>query len=511
MKQEQQLSSVPGLALSASEGNKKWLILTAVCLGFMMLNIDTFIVNVALPAIQRDFQVPLDNVSWTISGYVLMIGVLPMGIGRLGDIIGQRKVYLGGLLLFVVASLCCGLAQSLTALIVFRVVQGIGAAIMTPGTLAIIIRAFPREQQGLAVGIYGGVTGLGLIAGPILGGVLVHGDDWRWVFFVNIPVGLIALVFTLLFVPEARDEESPTTVDWQGLGLLSVGLLFVLFAFTRSSSVGWGNVMVIASGGMGILALVAFVLIERRLRHPLIDLALFRNTPFVLGCISFFLFAACIFGTQPYWSLFMQNLWGYSPLQGGLAFVPATALVAALTPVGGLLAQRTGIYVRYVLVASMLILSISFFYVAIVINPHSTYINSLLPTLIGRGIGIPIFFSCATLVIMQALPVTKSGLASGTLGMVRNIGTAFGIALFGQVFIGQIDRAIPQRLSFLSMAQQNTSRIAAGQFLATGHGNVHQIMETIVLQGFIVQCWLCVILFAITLILVFFIRVRETR
>ena len=185
----------------------KWLTLIAACFGLLMLYIDLFIVNVALPTIVHDFRAPLGTVSWTISGYVLMIGVLPMGIGRLGDLWGQRAVYLAGLALFSIASLLCGLAPDITALIVFRVLQGIGAAIMTPGTLAIIMRAFPPRQHGLAIGLYGGISGLGLIAGPVLGGLLVQGESWRWNFLVNVPLGVAALVMALLFVPQSRRES----------------------------------------------------------------------------------------------------------------------------------------------------------------------------------------------------------------------------------------------------------------------------------------------------------------
>ncbi len=286
----------------------KWLTLIAACFGLLMLYIDLFIVNVALPTIVHDFRAPLGTVSWTISGYVLMIGVLPMGIGRLGDLWGQRAVYLAGLALFSIASLLCGLAPDITALIVFRVIQGIGAAIMTPGTLAIIIRAFPPRQHGLAIGIYGGISGLGLIAGPVLGGLLVHGDSWRWIFFVNVPLGVVALVMAVLFVPESREETDSVPVDWPGLLLLSSGLLFLLFGFTRAGDEGWTNIVVMGSCLFGIVLLVLFVITERRVRWPLVDLALFRNLPFVMGCLSFFFFSAALFGSQPYWSLFMQNL-----------------------------------------------------------------------------------------------------------------------------------------------------------------------------------------------------------
>src|SRR5947209_516990 len=251
----------------------KWLTLIAACFGLLMLYIDLFIVNVALPTIGHDFRAPLGTASWTISGYVLMIGVLPMGIGRLGDLWGQRVVYLAGLALFSIASLLCGLAPSITALIVFRVTQGVGAAIMTPGTLAIIIRAFPPRQYGLAIGIYGGISGLGLIAGPVLGGLLVQGDSWRWIFFVNVPLGVVALVMAVLFVPESREATDPVPVDWLGLLLLCSGLLCLLFGFTRAGDEGWTNKIVMGSCLFGIVMLVPVLAFFLRRRGRKRDMA----------------------------------------------------------------------------------------------------------------------------------------------------------------------------------------------------------------------------------------------
>jgi EmrB/QacA subfamily drug resistance transporter len=476
----------------------KWLTLIAACFGLIMLYIDLFIVNVALPAIAHDFRAPLGTVSWTISGYVLMIGVLPMGMGRLGDLWGQRVVYLGGLVIFSLASLACGLAQSITILILCRVLQGVGAAIMTPGTLSIIIRAFPPRQHGLAIGIYGGISGLGLIAGPVLGGLLVHGDSWRWIFFVNVPLGLVALIMALLFVPESRDAANVVPVDWIGLLLLSLGLLCLLFGFSRAGNVGWTNALVLGSCLLGTIILALFVMVERWVRWPLVDLALFRNLPFVMGCLSFFLFSAALFGSQPYWSLFMQNTWGFSPLQGGLAFLPATGLIALFTPLTGLIAQWAGRRLYVFIVLGLLAMGLSFLYIVITFTPQSTYVGGLLPAFIVRGLAIPIVSSCATLAVVSAVSKEQSGLASGTLGMARNIGTAFGVAVLSQVYLFHIDERLPHYLQ--------ASRAAAEQFIVSGSGASRVLVEMVIVQGFKLTSLACLVLCASAVVVALFMR-----
>ncbi len=466
----------------------KWLNLLAACLGLLMLYIDLFIVNVALPTIGQSFHAPLSTVSWTISGYVLMIGVLPMGIGRLGDLWGQRAVYLAGLALFSGASLACGLAPTMAALIVFRVIQGIGAAVMTPGTLAIIIRAFPAHEHGLAIGLYGGISGLGLIAGPVLGGVLVQGENWRWIFFVNIPFGILALLLTVLFVPEEREAQKAISVDWPGLLLLSTGLLFLLFGFTQAGDEGWTNQMVIGSGLLGIVLLACFVVTEQRVRQPLIDLALFRNAPFVMGCLSFFFFSAALFGSQPYWSLFLQNTWGFSPLQGGLAFLPATGLIVVLTPLAGVLAQRAKTWRDGFLILALLLNGFSFFFVMLTLSLQSTYADGLLPAFLMRGLAIPVFMSCATLMVMSAVPQKMSGLASGTIGMARNIGTAFGVAVLSQIYLFHINTTLPASL-VVSQVQA-----AAEQFRILGQGTERLFLEGGIIAGFKLIALACFLL-----------------
>jgi MFS transporter, DHA2 family, methylenomycin A resistance protein len=476
----------------------KWLTMLAVCLGLIMLYIDLFIVNVALPTIVHDFHAPLSAVSWAISGYVLMVGVLPMGIGRLGDLWGQRRVYLAGLVIFSIASLACGLAPNITTLIVFRVIQGMGAAIMTPGTLVIIIRAFPLHERGLAIGLYGGISGLGLIAGPVLGGLLVQAESWRWIFFVNIPLGVIALFMAVLFVPADRESTDAIPVDWPGLILLSVGLLCLLFGFTHAGDEGWANSIVIGSCVLGIVILALFVIIERRVRWPLIELALFRNRPFVIGCLSYFFLSAALFGSQPYWSLFMQNTWGFTPLQGGLAFLPSTGLIVLLTPLSGIFAQWVKARLDVFIVLGLLLNGASFFFVVATLSLQSTYSTGLLPSFLMRGLAIPIFSSCSTLAVMNAVSAKQSGLASGSIGMARNIGTAFGISVLSQVYLFHINTTIPTSLA--------ASRLAARQFIVTGKSANHLFIEEIVFQGFQLIALICLILCGIAVVLVFFMR-----
>ena len=485
----------------------KWRTLIAVCLGLGMLMIDTFVVNVAFPAIGRDLRAELSTAEWTVSAYVLAVGVLPVAMGRLGDIFGRRRVYLAGLLLFVVASAACAGAPGIHELVAFRVLQGIGAAVMMPGTLSIITQAFPPQQRGLAIGIWGGVSGLGLIAGPILGGLLVHGDNWRWIFLVNLPVGAAALVMTARFVPESRDESAPRSVDWPGVALLSGALLVIMFGLNRANDAGWTSPLVLACFGAGLALLPAFVAVERRVRFPLVDLTLFRSGTFVMACLSAALFSAAVFGSQPYVSLFMQNYWGFSPLEGGLAFVPATALVALLMPFSGVIGQRLGPRLRLIVVTGSLAVAASALYL-LRLDTESTYLDTFLPAFLVRGLGIGLVMSATSLAVVNAVPMAKSGLASGTLTMARNIGTALGVAVLGTMFLHHVDTAIPAQLGAAPPAQSAQVRAAAEHFVPAGQGETRAIAAQAIVDGFIRISLVAAILAAIATGAAFFIRHR---
>lgn len=501
------LSRRAGAILAPPTAPSKWRTLIAVCLGLGMLMIDNFVVNVALPTISRTLHADLDAAEWTVSGYVLTLGVLPIAMGRLGDLFGRRRVFLVGLLVFVAASAACGAATSIESLVAFRVLQGVGAAVMMPGTLSIITQAFPPQQRGLAIGIWGGVSGLGLIAGPILGGLLVHGDSWRWVFYVNIPIGLAALVMTLRFVPESRDETAPRSIDWLGLVLLSTSLTLIMLGFTRANRAGWSSPQIVASFAVGALLLPAFIAVERRTRHPLIDLGLFRSGPFVMACLSAFLFSAAVFGSQPYTSLFMQNYWGFSALKGGLAFVPATALVAGVMPLSGILGQKLGTRLRLLVIAGSLCVLASAL-AMLRLNVDSTYVGGLLPSFLLRGLGIGLVMSASSLAVVSAVPLAKSGLASGTLTMARNVGTALGVAVFGAVFMHYVDTETSARLQQTPPAQVAQIRVAADHFVPAGSGTAHDVSESVIVAGFVRIALATSLVIGVATLAAFFIRHR---
>ena len=362
--------------------------------------------------------------------------------------------------------------------------QGLGAATMMPGTLSIITQAFPPEQRGLAIGIWGGVSGLGLLAGPILGGLLVNGDQWRLIFFVNVPIGIAALAMAYLFVPESRDETASRYVDIPGLALLSGGLFSLIFAISRGNALGWSSPVITACFVAGVTLLAAFVVVEQRVRRPLVDLSLFRSRTFVAACLAAMLFSMAVFGSQPFTSLFMQNYWGFSPLQGGFAFIPATGLVALLMPVSGILGQKLGPRIRYILAAGAISVLCSFVWL-LTLDLDSGYVDGLLPAFLLRGLGIGLFMSATSYAVITAVPVAKSGLASGTLTMARQIGTSVGVAVFGASYLHSLDGNLEGPLANLSPDQAASIHARAENFIITGDGVVRAAVEQSILDGFL--------------------------
>ena len=488
----------------------KWATLAAVCLGLGMLMIDTFVVNVALPAIGRDLDASLSATEWVVTGYILVIGVFPIAMGRIGDLFGRRRMYIAGLAIFIVASAACGLAQNIEQLIAARIVQGLGAATMMPLTLSIITNAFPAEERGLAIGVWGGVSGVGLLAGPILGGLLVNGDEWRWIFLVNLPIGIAGIAAALLFVTDSRDESAVRRVDFYGLVTLTAGLTLLILGVNQGNSQGWTSPLIVACFLGAAVLLPLFVIVEQRVKAPLVDLSLFRSGSFVAACLTAGLFSAAVFGSQPFTSLFMQNTWGFTPLEGGLAFIPATALVAMLMPVSGILSQRMGSRMRVIVVIGATSVLLSFVYL-LRLTVDSGYADGMLPAFLLRGLGIGLVISATSYAAVTAAPLAKSGLASGTLTMSRQVGTSIGVAIFGAFFVHSVSNGLEAELAAVPPQERAAIVAEAEHFIVGEDPETRPVVEAAVVDSFVELAVVGVVLSAFALLAAFNIRMRAVK
>ena len=491
-------------ALAHSHGKRRQVLLAAG-IGSFVLTVDMFLVTVALPRIATAFTAPPDLIGWVVSANALAMGVLTLAMGRLGDILGRKRIYMAGLILFLLGSVGCGLAGDIWQLIGFRVVQGIGSSAMWPGTLSLLVQAFPASQRGKAIGLSGGIAGLGLIIAPPLGGLLAELGNWRWVFFVNIPVVLAALYFTWRGVVESRDETVPKVVDWAGVALLTIGLLLLLIGIRRGSTESWTATPTLALLLGSALIFAVFVWLERRLKVPLIDVSLFANRTFAIACACAFLFFAGNFGALPYLSLFTQNFLNFGPLEGGLAFVPACVPVAVMMLYGGALAQRHAERIGVIFAIAGLCLIAAGVYLIFVLTPETGYWLGLLPSYLIRGIGIGLMVSATSYAAISALPPQKSGLTSGTLSMARQVGTAFGVGLCAMAYTHGLQSALPPA------AAGNAPALAAAVRFHVADPSVLPVelapaVSQAIVNGLIDISIVSTLVFAIAVGLTFFIR-----
>ncbi len=325
--------------------NRKWWTLAAVSLGLFMIMLDNTVVNVALPSIQHDLGLSLSELEWVVAGYALTFAAFMLTGGKLADLLGRRLMFVAGL------------ATGPEMLIGARVVQGVGAALMNPATLSIITATFPARQRGTAIGIWAGVSALALAIGPLVGGLLSEHVSWSWIFFVNVPVGVIAIVAAYLFIDESKDTSHGQRPDVPGLATSAIGLFALTYALIEANSHGWGSARILGAFAVAAVALVAFVVLELAQRRPMLDLRLFRNSTFSGANAAMLLVALAMFGVFFYVSLYIQQILGYSPVQAGASFLPATLLIAFLAPIVGKQSDRIGS--RWLTGAGMLLAAVS--------------------------------------------------------------------------------------------------------------------------------------------------------
>jgi EmrB/QacA subfamily drug resistance transporter len=414
--------------------NRKWWTLGAVAFGLFMIMLDNTIVNVALPSIQRDLEIGISELEWVFNGYALTFGVLMLTGGKLADLLGRRRIFIVGLVIFTIASLFCGLATSAGWLIGARVLQGVGSALMNPATLSIITATFPPRQRGMAIGIWAGVAAMALAIGPLVGGLITQHISWNWIFFINVPVGILAILATRLVVDESRDTSAEQRLDLPGLLTSGIGLFALTYALIEANTYGWTSARILGLFAVAAVALVVFVVLELRQRVPMLDLSLFKNGTFAGANSVMLLVGVAMFGVFFYNSLFIQNVMGYSAVQTGATFLPMTMLIILIAPAAGKFSDRVGS--RWLMGVGMVLLSASLF-VFSRLDATSGFWD-LFPGLIIGGVGMGLVMTPTTAAAMGSVPVDKAGVGSAVLNSMRQVGGSLGIAVMGAIVASQV-------------------------------------------------------------------------
>jgi len=415
-----------------------WLVLVFLSLGFFMILLDTTIVNIAIPSIIPALHSSLDQILWVLNAYLLVYAVLLITFGRLGDIVGPRLLFIIGLIIFTAASALCGLAQDGNQLIAARVLQGLGGAILTPQTLGIITLIFPPDRRGAAFGLWGAVAGVAAVAGPTLGGLLVTYVDWRWIFYVNVPVGIIALLGAIFVIPDLRPGRRHR-LDIPGVILASAGLFGVIFGLVEGQRYDWGTfwsfITIPEIIAAGVIVFILFIVYERFQTEPLVPLSLFSNLNF---SISIWISAVVAFGLIGFFlpmTIFLQSVLGFSALKAGLTFVPMALVSTVVAPIAGRLSDR--LEAKWILFTGLTCFAAGLGLAVTLISLHATQATFWGPAALA-GIGLGATFAPLTTVAMRDIRPQVAGAASGVLNTVRQVGAAIGSAVIGAVLQNQL-------------------------------------------------------------------------
>jgi len=404
-----------------------------------MVSLDNLVVTNALTSIREDLGASIEALEWTVNAYTLAFAVFLLTGAALGDRLGRRRVFLAGLGIFTVASAAAALAPSTGALIAARAVQGLGAAILAPLSLTLLSTAAPADKRGLALGIWSGVSGLGVALGPLVGGAVIEGISWQWIFWLNVPVGLALAPLAARRLDESRGPSA--RLDLAGLALASSGLLGVVYGVVRGNPAGWGSAEVVAPIAAGIVLLAAFVAWERRAAAPMLPLRFFRSRQFAATNGVSLAMTFGIFGSIFLLAQFFQTVQGYSPLEAGLRTLPWTGMPMLVAPIAGILSDRLGS--RPLMATGLFLQAIAITWIALVSEPDVAY-GALVPSFVLGGTGMALVFAPAANAVLGAVRPEEAGQASGANNAIRELGGVLGVAVLAAVFTGAGGFETPQ-------------------------------------------------------------------
>ena len=426
--------------MTAPPGNTKWLALALLAATQFVIVLDASIVNVALPSIGKALDFNQDDLSWVVNAYTLTFGGFLLLGGRLADLMGRRRIFIGGLILFSLASLGGGLAQSDVWLIVARAIQGLGAAIISPAALSLVTTMFAEgSERNRALGVWGAVAGSGGAAGVLLGGVLTEYAGWEWVLFVNVPIGVAAALLAPRLLPESRDPGIPRVFDLAGATTVTAGLALLVYALVDANNAGWGSTQTLGLGAISVVLLVAFVIIESRTSHPLMPLGIFRLRTLRGADIVGLLIGMSLFAMFFFLSLYMQQVLGYDALKTGFAYLPLALNIIVSAGVASQLVTRIGF--KTTLVAGMVLIGIGLVWFAQV-SPDGGYVSDLLfPSLVVAW-GLGLAFVPVTIAAVTGTRPDEAGLASGLINTAQQVGGALGLAILAAVANGRTSDVI---------------------------------------------------------------------
>ena len=412
-------------------------VLTAI--GSFMGALDTLVVSTAIPTIRVDLGASVSQLEWTVNAYNLSFAVMLVTAAALGDRFGRRRLYAVGLVGFAAASVASALSPNVGWLIASRAVQGVAAAFMMSLGLALLSAAFPAERRGTAIGLFSAVTGLAVASGPLVGGAVVNGLDWTWIFWLNVPIGLLAAPLVLARVKESFGPN--TALDFPGLGLVTAGALGIVWGLVRGNSAGWGSAEMVATLAAGVLLVVAFIAWERRASEPMIPMSFFRSRAFSAGNLAIFAVFGSLFAEVYFFSQLLQNAMGYDALGAGLRLMPWTGTFLLVGPVAGALTDRIG--ERPLMVTGLLIQAAGTIWIALIASPDMSYSELVIPMVIA-GVGISMAIPSAQNSVLGSVSEEAVGKAAGTNSVMRELGGVFGIAVAVAVFAGAGSYASPQ-------------------------------------------------------------------